>query len=235
MKAAAPAPAGITVIPEEDKYDAAGKPVGDLPADYRTANGVFDGRTIHLAAVRGEVVGFQALLLSVGTAAAAKGPAAPATPAPAAPAEAKVTVRCDLPGLRTELFRAVYVTCQGGRRIPDPLVPLGATEPLLLVPDEAVPVCVDVFVPFDFKGRRVEGSLATSDGRKVPVVVEVRNFAIPREASFLCEMNGYGLPDKLSEFYRLEEIAYDHRVHVNLLAYSHNTAAPGPASATWTW
>ncbi len=225
LKAAGPAPAGIAVIPEEDKYDAAGKPVGDLPADYRASNGAFDGRTIRLAAARGEVVGFQALLLAVG-----QPPSAVLTPegghATIAGA-AKVTVRCDLPGLRTELYRAVYVACQGGRRIPDPLVPLAANDPLFLASDEAAPVCVNVFVPLDFRGRRVEGTLAISDGRKVPVVVEVRGFAIPREASFACEMNGYGLPEKLSEFYRLQEIAYDHRVHVNLLAYSHNTAAPG--------
>jgi len=212
---------GISVIPEEDKYDAAGKPVGGLPADYRTANGVFDGRTIRLAAARGEVVGFQALLVSVA-------PVRVPTPegGRATSAEAKVTARCDLSGLRTELYRAVYVTGQGGRRIPDPLVPLAAAEPLLLVPDEAAVLVVDVFVPFDFKGRRVEGALVLSDGRRVPVVVEGRSFALPREASFACEMNGYGLPDKLSEFYRLQEIAYDHRVHVNLLAYSHETAAP---------
>jgi hypothetical protein len=40
-------------------------------------------------------------------------------------------------------------------------------------------------------------------------------------------MNSYGLPDKVSEFYRLQEVAYDHRVHVNILNYSHSTAAPG--------
>jgi hypothetical protein len=218
-----PPPPGISVIPEEDKYDALGNPVGDLPADYRTSNGVFDGRTIRLVAARGEVVGFQALLVSV-----AQPPSAVATPEGGrATTEARVTVRCSLSGLRVDLYRALYVTGQGGRRIPDPLVPVGASDPLLLVPDEAVPLLVDVFVPPDFKGARVEGALTISDGRKVPIVVDIRNFTLPGEASFFCEMNGYGLPDRLSEYYRLQEIAYEHRVHVNLLAYSHQTAAPG--------
>ncbi len=35
------------------------------------------------------------------------------------------------------------------------------------------------------------------------------------------------MPDRVSEFYRLQEIAYDHRVHCNILHYSHQTAAPG--------
>jgi hypothetical protein len=197
--------ADLCVIPLEDKYDAAGKPVGDLPPDYRAANEVFDGQTIRLAAARGEVVGFQALIKGQG----------------------KAAVQCDLPGVRVEVYRAVYVVCEGGRRIPDPLVPLTPTEEIALSPDEATPVCVDVYVPFDFKEREVKGALKLSDGRTLPILLTVRNFALPREASFLCEMNAYGLPDKTSEFYRIQQIAYDHRLHANILAYGHSSTAPG--------
>jgi hypothetical protein len=206
---AAPAGAGaradLCVIPLEDKYDADGRPVGDLPPDYQVRNEVFDGRTIRMAAARGEVVGFQALIKGQG----------------------KVTVACDLPGLRVEVYRALYVKCEGWRRIPDPLVPLAPTEDISLSAEEAMPVCVDVYVPFDFKERQVRGSLKLSDGRTLPILLSVRNFTLPREASFLCEMNGYGLPDKTSEFYRIQEIAYDHRVHANILAYGHSSTAPG--------
>ena len=194
-------PEGLAVIPLQDKYDAAGKPVGALPEDYRSRNAVFDGRTITLTAARGEVVGFQALVTG----------------------EGKVTATCNLPGLRTDLWRAVYVPAEKGRRIPDPLVPLGE---LTLSKGEATPVCVDVFVPFEFAGREVEGTLALSDGRKLPIRLKVRGFAIPREVSFACEMNGYGLPDKVGEFYRIQEVAYDHRVHANLLAYGHRSTDP---------
>jgi hypothetical protein len=219
--AAAKATENLAVIPLEDKYDAAGKAVGNLPADYLARNPLFDGQAVRLAAARGEVVGFQALVKGSG----------------------KVSVKCDLPGLRTEMYRAVYVQAEKGRRIPDPLVPVAADEEIALSADEATPVCVYVFVPFDsltpgdspganyIKERAVEGALALSDGRKVPVSVAVRRFEIPREASFLCEMNGYGLPDKASEFYRLQEIAYDHRAHVNLLAYGHSSTAPGSAKS----
>jgi hypothetical protein len=211
----------LAVIPLEDKYDAAGKAVGNLPADYLVRNPLFDGQSVRLTAARGEVVGFQALVKGTG----------------------KVSVKCELPGLRTEVYRAVYVQAEKGRRVPDPLVPVAADEEIALSADEATPVCVYVFVPFDLltpgdspganyiKERAVEGALALSDGRKVPVSVAVRRFEIPREASFLCEMNGYGLPDKASEFYRLQEIAYDHRAHVNLLAYGHSSTAPGSAKS----
>jgi hypothetical protein len=40
-------------------------------------------------------------------------------------------------------------------------------------------------------------------------------------------MNSYGLPDKVDDYYALQQIAYDHRVHCNIMHYSHNTAAPG--------
>jgi hypothetical protein len=106
-------------------------------------------------------------------------------------------------------------------------VPLAPTEEIALSADEATPVCVDVYVPFDFKEREVKGALKLSDGRTLPILLAVRNFALPREASFACEMNAYGLPDKASEFYRIQQIAYDHRLHANILAYGHSSTAPG--------
>ncbi|HUW57647.1 MAG TPA: hypothetical protein VMZ92_13490 [Planctomycetota bacterium] len=191
----------FSVIPAFDKYDISGKPVGDLPAGYGHRNAVCIANGVTLSAARGEVVGFQVLLRG----------------------EGKVRLTCRLPGVRTEMFRALYVDSKAGR-IPDPLVPF---EELELSPDVATPVVVDVYVPFDFKQKSVDGEITVSDGRRVPIRLKVRNFAIPREASFLCEMNGYGMPDSAEEFYRLQRIAYDHRVHVNILSYSHSSTAPG--------
>lgn len=202
VTAAGAPPEGLAVIPLQDKYDAAGRPVGTLPPDHRRRNPVFDGKTIRLAAARGEVVGFQALVKGNG----------------------KVKVTCRMPGLRTDLWRAVYVQSEGGRRIPDPLLPL--EDEVALSPGEATPVCVDVFVPFDFAEREVAGALTLSDGRALPVRLTVRPFAIPREVTFACEMNAYGLPDTVRDFYRLQEVAYDHRVHVNILAYGHRSTDP---------
>ena len=192
---------GVHVVPVLDKYDSRGRPVGELPAEHRSSNAVSDGDTIRLAAARGEVVSFQALLTG----------------------QKPVTVSCDLPGLRADVFRSLYVESKKGR-IPDPLVPCGK---LALSPDEATPVVVDVYVPFDFAKREVTGKLSISDGRQIPIHLRVRGFAIPRRASFACEMNGYHYPGTVADFYRLQEIAYDHRCHVNLVPYSHSSAAPG--------
>jgi hypothetical protein len=194
-------PSDLAAIPVTDRYDAGGRPVGALPEGYRTSNSLFDGRTIRLAAAKGEVVGFQVL-------ANGQGP---------------VGVDCEMPGMRTDVFRALYV--QGdGRRIPDPLLP---ADSVALSPREATPLVVDVYVPFDARPGLVEGEFRLSDGRVLPVNLTVRDFALPRRASFLCEMNSYGLPNHVDTFYRLQEVAYDHRVHCNILHYAHRTAAPG--------
>ena len=193
-------PSDLSVIPVLDKYRADGRPVGDLPDDYLHHNELFDGRTIRLTAAKGEVVGFQALLKGTG-----------ATP-----------LSCELPGLRTELWQALYVDSKAGR-IPDPLLPI---DRVALQPNEATPVVADIYVPFDQPAGRLTGSFAVGS-RSVPLELDVLPVAIPRRASFLCEMNSYGLPDRLSEFYAIQQLAYDHRVHANILYYHHSTAAPG--------
>lgn len=195
---------GLGVIPVTDAYDRAGQPVGDLPADYRTHNAIYDGQKVSLTAAAGEVVGFQVL---------ARG-------------EGNVGLRCSLDdlGWRTDLFRAVYVPV-GSRQIPDPLLPLAATIPLTRDADQAV--VIDIYVPFDAAAGTYAGRVELSDGRVIPLTVEVLPLRLPKKASFLCEMNSYGLPDRVDDFYALQQVAYDHRVHANILHYSHHTAAAG--------
>lgn len=203
-RAGSPAGAGVAVIPVTDKYDRSGQPVGDLPNDYRSHNPVFDGQRIRLTAAAGEVVGFQAILRG----------------------EGDVSIKCRLEHLewRVDLFQAVYVPAQG-RLIPDPLVPLPATLSLKNDADQAV--FVDLYVPFDATPGEYTGKLTVSDGCEIPLVMTVLPVQLPRRASFLCEMNSYGLPDHVDDFYALQQVAYDHRVHANVLHYSHHTAAPG--------
>ena len=196
---------GLSVIPVTDKFDASGQAVGELPKNYRTHNAIFDGRQVQLTAAAGEVVGFQLLLRGE---------------------EGKnvsVKVQLDEPEPRIELHRAVYVPAKG-RLIPDPLLPMPDT--ISLKPDIDQSVVADIYIPFDASAGIQSGKITISDGRVVPLAIKVLPFALPREATFLCEMNGYGLPDHVNEFYALQQIAYDHRVHANILHYSHNTAAP---------
>jgi hypothetical protein len=194
----------IAVIPILDKYDAAGAPVGEIPAGYRGDNAIFDGSAVRIEAAAGEVVGFQSLLRGDG----------PVTLAP---------LFSDT-GWRVDLHVARHVPA-AGRLVPDPLVPL--SDALALRPDADTVVVVDVFVPFDARPGVVRGALALSDGRRLPVEIEVLPWALPRRATFFCEMNSYGLPDRVEDYEALQRVAYDHRSHVNILHYSHNTAAPG--------
>jgi hypothetical protein len=195
---------GLAVIPITDKYDRKGKPVGELPPDYRTNNPLFDGRTIRLTAAAGEVIGLQLLVRG----------------------QQEVHLDLQWTGLRwrTELFQAVFVPSDG-REIPDPLLPL--PDRLPLSPDSDQAVFVDVYVPFDASPGLRRGLLKVSDGRQLPIELTVLNVQLPKKASFLCEMNSYGLPDHVDDYYALQQVAYDHRVHANILHYSHNTAAPG--------
>ena len=197
-------PIGIGVVPLVDRYDAAGTPVGDLPRDYASHNALFDGREVRLTAAAGEVVGFQLLLRG----------AAPAT----------VTTTVVDRDWRVDQHLARFVRA-GERSIPDPLLPLAG--PLPLRPDADAVVAIDLFVPFEAAAGIVRGEVAISDGRRLPMTIEVLPWALPRRAGFVCEMNGYGLPDRVADYEALQRVAYDHRTHVNILHYSHGTAAPG--------
>lgn len=204
LPAKAPALANLGVIPLSDKYDQLGKAVGNLPDDYRTHNAVYDGRVVHLTAAAGEVVGFQILLRG----------------------KEQVSVKAKLEDakFRVDLYHALYVPANG-RNIPDPLVPM--PERVALSSDTDQDTVVDIFIPFEAQPGLHNGSINVSDGRAIPIELQVLPFALPKLATFVCEMNGYGLPDHVNDYYALQQVAYDHRVHANILHYSHNTAAAG--------
>lgn len=204
LPASKPAIADLAVIPLSDKFDSSGNAVGELPKDYRTHNSLFDGRTIRLKAAAGEVVGFQTLLRG----------------------KTQVSVKATLDDakFRVDMYQALYVPANN-RRIPDPLVQM--PDQISLSPDTDQDVVVDIFVPFDAQPSVHSGSLTISDGRSIPIELQVMPIALPKLATFLCEMNGYGLPDHVNDYYALQQVAYDHRVHANILHYSHNTAAAG--------
>ena len=195
---------GICVLPAHDRYDLSGKAVGVLPNDYRTNNFLFDGRTVRITAAAGEVVGFQVLIRGNG--------------------RRRIALNLDANSWRTQLSQAVYVKC-GDRMIPDPLLPFSGEADLQ--PDADIVLFADLFVPFEAARGQVSGKIQISDGREVPVEISVLPVSLPRKATFICEMNSYGLPDHVEDYYALQRMAYDHRVHLNILHYSHQTAAPG--------
>lgn len=201
-----PLHSGLSVIPVTDKYDSAGSSVGTLPDDYRGRNSLFDGQRVRLAAAAGEVVSFQLLLRKDRE------------------AKASVKIELDDPKIRIDLYQAVYVSSER-RQIPDPLVPMPQSIDLNAEADQAL--VADLFIPFESDATVTKGTIKISDGRSLPLEVEILPFALPRKATFFCEMNSYGMPDSIDEYNALQQIAYDHRVHCNIMHYSHNTAKPG--------
>ncbi len=92
-----------------------------------------------------------------------------------------------------------------------------------------------IYVPFEQRAGKHPGKLSLSDGRVVPVELTVLPFALATRSHIFVRNEHYGLPDEVKDYYELQRIAYDHRVHVNILHYSHNTAGLlVRAKATWT-
>ncbi len=125
-----------------------------------------------LTAAAGEVVGFQLLLRGDED------------------EKVSVKVQLDEPEPRIDLHQAVYVPANG-RLIPDPLLPM--PDSISLKPDTDHCVVADIYIPFDASPGLRQGKITVSDGRVVPLVIKVLPFALPRQATFFCEMNGYGL------------------------------------------
>jgi hypothetical protein len=195
-------PEGLAVRPPLDRVAATGEGIGGFDPDPALPNEVWNGASIGLSAARGEVVGFQLGIRGSG----------------------KQTIRCRLGNFRADIFRGVNVK-DGGQYLPDPLLPVNGE--LNLQAGQETAVWVDLYIPFDAPPGIVAGAIELGDGRSIPIHLTIRSFALPRRASFLCEMNSYGFPDKVAEYYRLQQIAYDHRVHVNVLHYGQSTAQPG--------
>ena len=128
--------------------------------------------------------------------------------------------------MRIDLFQAVYVAV-GDRKVPDPLMPLPAKDQLI----ERRPINQSLSTSMYPLTRSLAKRYRTVDQFQMdvpfPIDLNVLNIQLPKQAAFACEMNGYGMPDHVDDFYALQQVAYDHRVHANILHYSHNTAAPG--------
>lgn len=193
---------GVGIIPLEDKYDSQGKAVGKLPANYLFHNSVYDGKTIRLAAAKGEVLGFQVMVPN---------------------GKPQGEISCNLPKIKTECYQVQHVKGKYGKQLPEILDPKMGNP----IQGKFGVYGVDIYIPFTFSGKLLKGFLKIPGGEKMPVELRIRNFILPNKASFICEMNTYGVPDKLSDFYKLQDNAYKNRVHVNVLHYGHSSAAPG--------
>ena len=105
-----------------------------------------------------------------------------------------------------------------------------------LVPSEGDDSFIDLHVPKDTPAGDLKGSV-TVNGSVMPFTITVWSFTLPDKLSFLPQMNAYGLPGHVRDYYRL---AHEHRVVLNHLPYGWTGKVDEPApkiggDGKWDW
>lgn len=136
-------------------------------------------------------------------------------------------VEVDAPGLAVNLYAMPTV---GGFH--DPLVPKGLEGDA----GYGETTFIDLHVPKDTQPGGIRGTVS-ANGETMPFTVTVWNFTLPDRLSFLPQMNAYGLPGHVRDYYRL---AHEHRVVLNQLPYGWTGKVDEPAprieaDGTWDW
>ncbi|MBL9179917.1 MAG: DUF4091 domain-containing protein [Verrucomicrobiaceae bacterium] len=126
----------------------------------------------------------------------------------------------EAPGLGVKLYSMPKV---GGMH--DPLVPGDGDETF-----------IDIHVPKSTPAGDLKGTI-TVNGTVMPFTITVWNFTLPDRLSFLPQMNAYGLPGHVRDYYRL---AHEHRVVLNQLPYGWTGKVDEPApkpggDGKWDW
>jgi hypothetical protein len=199
----------VAVVDALDKISpATGQMIPSRRSEYLLGNHLFSAaqKKIRLFAARNEFADCQVLLSGKTDAAA-------------------VSLKFDDPALKPALYRFRHVAAKSGP-LPDPLVPLDGPVSLP-ARDESIAeqrhagIVADVYVPHETRPGRHAGKLSiTAGGQTLELAVELNvwDFALPDQLSFLPEMNCYGLTDQEElAFYRL---AHAHRTCLNRLGYN---------------
>lgn len=105
-----------------------------------------------------------------------------------------------------------------------------------LVPGTGDDTFIELHVPKDTPAGDLKGTV-TVNGTTMPFSVTVWNFTLPDRLSFLPQMNAYGLPGHVRDYYRL---AHEHRVVLNQLPYGWTGKVDEPApklggDGKWDW
>ena len=221
---ALPRVAGIEVA-ILDELDKANPVTGELipaePDSYLAANHLWNAadERITLHAARNEFVAFQILLRG-----------------PMSAGAVRVKLAFDEPkktGINAEFGRYYPIATKIGL-LPDPIVPLSFRA-------EANPeiksqsLHVEVYVPRTVPAGIHRGVLtlncpSASGSLRLPVDLQVWDFALSDHLSFLPEMNCYGLPENEREYYRL---AHRHRTVLNRVPYSQSGQVHEGCAPRW--
>ncbi len=175
--------------------------------DYRACNAVWRGGRVVLSGARGEYVSYQLVIENL-----SDSPVRGITVRPGPLASAARTAI----GGDVEVYRNWYAKNKSGKWQPAYCVPLKAGAGLtipdpqrLLAGQSSQTVYVELYIPKDARPGRYRGAVAVGAAGEIarlPVTLEVADFALPDELCFWPQLNTYSLPmDTAADFYRLAQ------------------------------
>ncbi len=140
-------------------------------------------------------------------------------------------VRVELPGVEVKLYTLPRI---GG--VQDPLVPPGWDVNSTGTDVAAADTYVELRVPKSAAAGAFTGAVHVV-GSTAPLRLQVWNFTLPNRLSFLPQMNAYGLPGQVRDYYRL---AHEHRTTLNQLPYGWTGKLDEPKpvirkDGAWDW
>jgi hypothetical protein len=120
--------------------------------------------------------------------------------------------------------------------LPDPIVPLETPTITVVEPNaprKSQSLYCEIYVPHEIAAGFHTGNLTLSAGGKklaLKVSLNVWNFTLPDQLSFLPEMNCYGLPDNERDYYRLAQV---HRTVLNRVPYHQSGQVAAGCAPQW--
>lgn len=192
--------------------------VDNLPKDYWNRNALWNAekREINLASARNEFIGFQI---------AFKGDAK----------KVQVKIRWenekDAPECRIHRFARVNSPIGS---VVDPVLAVSDPEKAIELAAPNDSLYCEIFTPSKTKSGKRNGVLEIIDDEKnsfrAKIELNVWNFEIPNELSFLPEMNCYSLPENERDYYRMAQL---HRTFIDRVPYSHRGTVGDGLAPEW--
>jgi len=198
-----------------------------LSGDYRSSNGIWDGRQVKLTGAKNEVLAFQIII---------NGPAKGV----AFSVSDLTGPSGSIPGKNVSLFREWYLKIAnsaasdslGEGWYPDALIPveLGTDKygAPLDIPDPRnhvdgqrnQAVWVDVYIPETTAPGHYKGAITLSNVgvTSIPIDVEVMNFTIPNAFHYIMGLNSYGETEGMPQAMRIKyfQLAQRHRIFMSI-------------------
>ena len=190
-------------------HPVSGKMIPQQEAGYLGGNHIFSAKEkkIRLYAAKNEFVWFQLILQGQAN---------------------DIQVSSDFKnGVQTDLYQTAYVGSDAAGNVPDPLLPLAGSFSIpssvgqIQVKDQQYhSVLCEVYVPHKTAAGTSQHAVTIKVGSEsltIPVELNIWDFTLPNQVSFISEMNSYNF--NLKNNYELHRMAHKYRLVLNQLPY----------------